>query len=510
MSEETTVVPIYRASPIVERQYFVSTERPSAPPSFLLADVDGIWIAYDQGLPAVELFDAAKTRVGVLIGHVFSEFDGGFLPSGAATVPVEIKSAEDLETQLLPRLSGTFFLLTAGRLPRRIYPDHGGTLPMVYMAESRAAASSPAVLLDPAEYRDRFLADLHKALVVREGAGGWISGTLTAHRGVYRLLPNHFLDLDSWTTHRFWPRPGEFDGWRDFAPASDAAAAAIRRFTNAVCDDYTAGVSLTAGFDTRLVAAGCRERLSRCNFFTVDSPAAEMDVDRSRVIAQRFGLTHRVMPMRQASAQQMAIWDRMVGDCVLESPRLAHPTLRDLNDCDVLLTGLFGEIGRCRYYRQDYLSINDETIDARFVLDRLTVPAHPTLLENVDVWFRALEGQPNSVILDLALCELKLGCWGMSQRAITNSIKLTFMPFVQRAVFDAFIGVSPAEKDTKTLFWALIGRLWPELSSIPINKYGDVRDYLYKAKKITNPVRVRRFLRDRLAKKAAGAKRASA
>ena len=160
-------------------------------------------------------------------------------------------------------------------------------------------------------------------------------------------------------------------------------------------------------------------------------------------------------------------------------------------------------MGRCRLYRQDFATINQATIDPKFVIDRLTLPQHPELLENISAWFAGLEGQPNSVILDLAFHELKFGSWAMGQRPITNSIKLNFLPFAQRSVFEAFLGVAPAQKDTQTLFWAIIRRLWPELESVPINKYGDARDYLAIWKKLSNPARVRRFLRDRLARKTA-------
>ena len=226
-----------------------------------------------------------------------------------------------------------------------------------------------------------------------------------------------------------------------------------------------------------------------------------MDVHVSQGIAQRFGLAHRVMPLRNASAEEMAVWDRMVGDCMIEAPRRTHVTLRDLTNRNAVFTGMYGEVGRCRLYRQDLARINAETIDAQFVINRLTLPSNAELLENITAWFAELKGQPNSVILDLAFHELKFGSWAMGQRPISNSIKLNFLPIAQRAVLDAFLGVAPAEKTTEALFWAIIRRLWPELEQVPVNKYGDMRDYLSLWKKISNPNRVRRFLRDRLARK---------
>ena len=66
----------------------------------------------------------------------------------------------------------------------------------------------------------------------------------------------------------------------------------------------------------------------------------------------------------------MAIWDRMVGDCMMEMTRESHTTLRQLTDGDAVFTGMYGEVGRCRLYRQDFARINAERIDARFGADR--------------------------------------------------------------------------------------------------------------------------------------------
>ncbi|MET3528130.1 hypothetical protein [Phenylobacterium koreense] len=491
----------FRATTIVDYQLFVTTEPPEVPSSYDLTKMDGVWVAHDRRLPTTKLLDQSRRPFATVFGFAYSEFTSAFLPAGEAELPLEITDIQDIEEKVLPLLSGMFVLLTAEGLPRRIYPDHGGSLPIVFSASDRRAASSPSLLLDETDYRDRFRADLHKALVGREGYGGWISGTLTAHEDVSRLLPNHCLDLSSWTAHRFWPRPGEFSAWRNIDEASSRAAMALRGFSTATCREFNVAATLTAGFDSRLVLASCRESVSRCKFVTIEAPNAEMDIEISRRLARQFGLSHSVLPLKEADNRQMALWDRAVGDCVREQPRRTHPTLRDLTDSDAMFTGMYGEVGRCRLYRQDLLSINQAKIDARFVLDRLTLPAQSDLLENIELWFSGVADQPNSVILDLAFLELKFGSWAMGQRPMTNSIKLNFLPFAQRAVFDAFIGVAPAEKGTGALFRSIIDRLWPELGGAPINKYGDIRDHLTIWKKASDPTRVRRFLRDRLARK---------
>ena len=498
------VVPtsVFRASPVIDFQVYISAEKSETPPNFKTENINDTWVSVDKRLRRTRLIDAEGREFGVGFGFIYSEFSKDFVVDDEVVFPEAVESIADFEAKIIPRLAGSFIILTTGQLPPRLYLDHAGSMPIVYSSADRRAASSASLLLDEAEYQSRFLKDLHDALIVREGEGSWISGTLTAHRDVYRLLANHHLDFATWRVERFWPRPGEFDGWRDFNTAAAAGADAIKAFTDAVFKNFKTAATLTAGFDTRLVLAGCRDNIANCQFFTIAAPYAEKDMDIAKRIAARFGLKHKILPLRRADAMQTAIWDRTVGDSIIEAPRLTYPTMqKDLVEFDVQLTGAFGEIGRCRYYRQDLHQINDMKIDARFVVDRLTLPAHPVLIDNVQAWVDGLAGQPNSVILDMALHELKLGSWAMPQRAFMSSVKLSLMPFTQRIVFDSFIGVAPAEKDTKTLFWAMITRLWPDLKEFQINKYGDYKDHLTLFRKIFAPNRIQRLLRDRSAKR---------
>lgn len=499
MSRFDLVRPVFRAAPIVDKQIFIAAEKPAIPPTYRLLDLGGLWLAADKAVPVVAVRDAGGRLVGYAAGHVYSEFHGEFLQEGEASLPEAIADVSDVELKLMPRMAGSFVFITAGDLPRRLYMDHGASSPMVYSPADRRAASSAAILLDEPEYRDRFREDLHDALISKEGTGSWIPGALTAHRGVSRVIANHYLDLETWTTSRYWPRPGQFAQWRDFQDAVEVSAKAIAGFTAAVSRAYSPAVTLTAGMDSRLLVASCVDVLDQVEFFTLDTGG--MDADVSQRIASKYGLRHRVAPLRHVSDEAGAVWDRMVGDCTMEVTRLTHTTLAELVDRDVVLAGLFGETARCRLYRQDYQTINSGVIDAAFIADRLTIPQHPEVLAFLRSWLAELQGQPNSVIMEMAFVELKVGVWAMGQRSITNSVKLNLYPFCQRPVLEAFVGVDPREKGTKALFAAVIVQLWPELMQMPINKYGDARDQLTIFKKMTDLNKVRRYLRDRFARK---------
>lgn len=489
------------SSPVSDYQYLLSSNAVSCPPSYRRSDTAGLKLVFDERFRCCELHDVNGALFGTLIGFAYDKQDRRFLGAGRADLPIEIRDPATFEREVTPRLAGAFLLVTHDRLPRRIYLDPGGSLPIVFSPEDRIAAASAALFLDDASYAARFDHGLYDAMIAHEGVGGWISGTLTAHRGVHRLLPNHYLDLESWSAHRYWPRPEDFKSWKRFDDAVAVITDSLRDFTGAVCNEFRVAITLTAGFDSRLMLASARDVLSSCSFFTFTAPGSKIDVDVSKRLAERFGLRHRVIPVWEANESERSIWDRTVGDCMVEKNRVTHPTLR-MVDADAIMTGMYGELGRCRLYRQDLAEINSVAIDSRFVVSRLTLPSYPPQLANLDEWFDGVAGLPNSVILDLAFLELKFGSWGMGQHPLQNALKLHFFPFSQRDVLEAFMGVSPSEKGTEHLFSACIDGLWPEISEIAVNKYGDFRDYLVLFGKLTNPARVRRFLRDRLAKKA--------
>jgi hypothetical protein len=478
-------------------QYLVGTVDFAFPTGYSTLSLSNAMLAFDPRFHVVELKDAAGIPFAVIVGFPYDGDQDCFLGSGQLLLPSPVGTPSEFETSVLPRFSGSFLAITHGPLPLRVYLDPGGSLPIVFSAHKHIAAASPSLILDEAEYREQFDRELHHETIEKEGVGAWISGDLTAHTGVTRVLPNHYLDLGNWTSRRHWPQPGDFGSWLPFEVAVERASSALNRFTQAATRASPVALTLTAGFDSRLLLASTRGVTAECEFVTFNHSVAKLDVDVSRLLARQFGLQHRVIDVVESTPVQVERWSRIIGDCVVEGNRASHQTLLEIRAPRVF-TGMYGEIGRCRLYRQEAGSINEKRIDVGLILSRLQLPRHPKVGESVERWLASLAGFPNSVILDLAFLELKFGNWAMAQHPAQNALKFHLMPYSQRDVLASFIGTNPVEKTTSRLFTACIGHLWPELNDIPVNRYGDYRDLLMKIGKITRPGRVRRFLRDRL------------
>lgn len=446
------------------------------------------------------------TRSGATLGVVYGVLLSGHCGDGIAIegdrvlVDRDIRDFRSFETEVLDHLHGTYVAVTHdthGLGAARLYPDSGGGIPIVFCAESRRAGSSASMFLADEEYDERFLTERYRVMVEREGAGGWIAGTLSAHRGVERLLPNHYLDLSTWEAHRFWPREGEFRFGTSVEEASEIIATAMTGFVEAAARQFRAAIALTAGFDSRLIAAASRSVSDQLEAFTLSPEDPGIDQILARELAATLSLRHRLVPIQEATDEQAALWDRCVGHTVREVNRRLHPTLSNL-DYEVILTGMYGEIGRSRLYRQDTATINDTVATPELVVSRLTLPLDRDLASNVARWLDGLSWLPCSVILDLAYNELRAGSWAMAQSPIQKALQMELLPYTQRSVQNAFMSVPPQDKGTTALFDVCARRMWPASMDIPVNRFGDHRDWLAKARKAFRREKVVRFLRNRL------------
>ena len=476
----------------------------------VLSQVDPFGITYSAGPDAAPVLSKGLSRIpvkdrsGAVLGTLCGYVIAGYCGAGLHVTPDLIKADFDVpdaatfEAQVLDGLHGAFVMFTHGALPHRLYPDCGGSIPIVFCAASKRLGSSAHMFLDPEEYEDRFNRPLHDSVVANDVSGSWITGTLTAHHGIERLLPNFYLDLERWEAVRFWPHVPDFALSAGLEDTADLTAQALTGFLNAVAVEYRTGITMTAGFDSRILIAAARQVRDKVEFFTIGSAGEGLDQDMTARISAEMGLSHRLTPIVQSSAEEKAQWDYWVGHVVRESTRNVFPTLHPLS-YDVILTGMYGETGRARLYRQDRETINTAPATAEFVLSRLTLPLVPEVVENVEHWLAPIVDLPRSAVLDLAFNELRFGSWAMGQAPVQKAMQLAMMPFAQRSIQGAFMAMDPVEQGTEALFNAIGARMWPEVMAYPVNKYGDYRDWTSKLTKVLHRDKLIRFTRDRFA-----------
>lgn len=466
---------------------------------------DAVEIRLSRGLRTWPVRDASGAVVAAAHGFLID----GWMGAGLSVVDGEIHTdatiitPADFEKRVMFGLCGLLLFETCGGgLGRRLYPDCGGTIPVVYCADNRRFGPSASHVLDGTEYEQRLLRERVDKFVNNEGHGGWISGTLTAHEGVARLLSNHYLDLDTFTAHRFWPGEDLLSGARP--PLAETAASVARDltgFVEAVARQHRTVIALTAGLDSRLVFGAARNVADKIGAYTFSAGIEGYDQVIPRNMCAAFGVHHEELPLIYATPAQGELWDREVGHAARSSNRGIYPTMASVHG-EMALTGLYGEPARCFLYGHDWQTIDRAPATPANILARLKQPPDAGMEENVGAWLASIAHLPRSTVLDLAYLELRMCSWAMAQAPIQRVSLWMLMPFAQWSIQSLFLTLPVEVRAGQSVLRNIGEHLWPEAMEWPINAYGDWRDRLGPLNKLMRSggiKTVQRYLRKRMA-----------
>ncbi|MEM9342239.1 MAG: hypothetical protein AAGA87_04280 [Pseudomonadota bacterium] len=438
----------------------------------------------DSG-PVVEVGPGLRriglTGGGEVIGFPIDLAGGGLLADGATLDVANVDAVYE-------RLAGRFIIVADTKL----YLDGGGQIPCVFDPVAKVAGASPHSLLDDAAYGARF----DQALFDRMGIDGhgYLPAGLTAHEGIARLLPNHVLDLATFTTNRCWGGTSD-DG------DPEAAIQTIIDAVRAQLDCLLAGPdalvqALTAGRETRMLLGCAKPYLDRMSLVTVGAPTASADTVMARRIAAKEGLSHRFLPVQRASPEVREAYLARNGHTIADTNSWTHPSVRPLADAHVFVGGSGGETGRGFFWRND--DRPDTVLTAVDMVRRAKLPEEARLVAAYQTWLDGLPEVDSLRALDLAYIEHRMGPWGGAQFPSDPTL-IRFAPLVTRPILRAMLSLPADWKRTERMADAVIARTWPELAEYPFNSLGAFPDAMQKLRRaVARPGAVFRKLRGRM------------
>lgn len=491
MSHEGQLATTLRGPVPVGRQFHLGPSPPPIDGMEHVATIGTLALHVGPGLPVVPVLDVHGDRIGLFLGMPIAIEEERVLTGSEPTslAPDETSFVASMEDFVYGHGGSWIFILDTPR-HHRLYLDASGTLSVVFHAERGCAASSASALLDADEYEQTFRDQLFRSLDVAHE--GWFPSGLTAHRGVTRLLCNHFLDLGDFRTERHWP----IDDVRDNLGVEDAALriSHIARSIGRAVLPLDPVCSLTGGNETRFLLAALRELHDDVLFMTIQSPATARDVALARRLSDEFGLRHAILPARWATPEQQGSWLRGAGHAVGGSKVMSHPTLWGLTEHHgVQLGGLGGEVGRAFIWRPG----DDETTELTpsGLVSRLGLPASPIVDAATATWLETVPEFSPLCQLDLAYLELRHYAWGFAS-SYANAPGLPLVhPLITRESFRLMMALEPRFRRESTYIRAGIEQQWPELLTVPVNRYGDARDALHLLRRASSPRRVAKKLR---------------
>lgn len=430
----------------------------------------GDWTLHSKDpLPITDIVDDQGRVIGLLLGHAVHDSTG--LVTGMLRLPVHTAHGGAAQQAVLQWCSATGgrYLAIILRPHAFIYPDAGAFLPAYRCSRSGAISSSPqlAALVAGRSASDTKHEQMRLAMDIPR-KNSWFPFGLTPCPTVARLLPNHYLDLSTGASSRYWlpPAHGSFDA------CVDVVTKTLRLQTQHILASAPAYLSLTAGYDSRLMLASCREHLDRVTCYTVDS--SEVDVSTSRQLTSLIGAAHCVQIRQRSRAQDLEQWLQRTGYCIAGAGPQSLKRRPELDGAKAVLGGFGGEV--CRGFYWGRVASLDTALDADSLIAALGLPTSPLLRRAADNW---LSGTSRNLstrdVLDLAYIEQRLGCWAAPQQLANPFVHGRFHPLVHPRIFEAMLGIPAEQRGGTELNVAVIERLWPSLLQIPFNPKPRVR-----------------------------------
>lgn len=463
-------------------------------PDAIVHRLNAVAVAIIADLPIVRVVARDGSVIGCFLGHPVNHRQGCVV-RGELRVDQDVPAGaeiDDFVEKIVYDHSGSFIFILDLPGARRVYLDADGSLSAVFDPTRNVCAATTGLLVNEAEYRARFRQDLYDFLAV--SLDGWFPAGLTAHEGISRLMCNHYLDLEAGGQHRHWPLA-------QIGTTSDPDAA-CRRIAQLTADTIKAllnsgriTTTLTAGNETRLILAACKAFKDDLNFYTVNSIETRLDAVRAQELASRFGLKHRLLQVRFATAEQSAQWHARAGHCIGGPNMRSFPTVAPLSEFDYVTGGLGGEIGRAFFWRPT--DTETTPLSAHEIVVRFGMPVHDAVVAAVEEWLRHVPPCDSYFKLDLAYLELRMSCWAFAQSYATPN-NCAIHPLISRESFTAMLSLPPEWRRANRMILRGIELAWPEVLDLPINRYGDYRDMTRQVfRALRNPRLVVKKLRKR-------------
>lgn len=409
--------------------------------------------------------------LGLIVGNPIRR--DAFLSSD---IEADIKNWDDLE-DLIYSLTGRYIVVGSMNNENRLYLDASGSLPIVYDPDKKMASSSAELILGE-EYDAKLDTQLMEQLGMPK-SGFWFPSGLTAHDGVFRVIPNHFLDLDNWSLKRHWPTQA-FNKSIQINESLQRISSCVKNTCSAIARRHTPLFSITAGRDSRMLLACARHLTSESEFFTFKKFPGNVDSYYAGKISDKYELNHKFLTVDKPSEEQQKQWLKWNGHCISGGIWKVQHSLRSFKGNYAVLPAMAGEVGRSFYWNKN----DPETLvlTASEMLRRLKLPQTETLIQASKRYVDGLPDIDFHSLLDLIYIEQRLGCWGNLSTYTGNYYHPHYLPLSSREIFTSMMSLPSSYKLEQRLCHDFIKKEWPELLTFPFNEYRG----LAKLKKIVD------------------------
>ena len=302
----------------------------------------------------------------------------------------------------------------------------------------------------------------------------WWPSDTTMFREVRRLPPNHYLCLNDGKCIRYWPdqplKP------KKSKQAAMSVARTMKSLVKGASNRGDLALSITAGIDSRLVLASCKDIANDISFVTVKKK--EMQNDHAdlfipKKILSDLRLPHIVLYLDKSIRKSFR---ENYFNSILNAhaKRMAQAqAIFDYNHANkIAMYGNVAEIARLKY--EKHIKIGEKITPAT-LSSCAQMGNHPFVIAAFEKWLDQLTKSHNYEINALFHWEQRDGSWLASGAQSEYSLvwKDMFTPYNCRALLIDMLSVDRRLRRAPDLmfFKDVIQILWPTLLKYPINPH---------------------------------------
>lgn len=311
-------------------------------------------------------------------------------------------------------------------------------------------------------------------LEIREG--GDSSRTMpydyTIWKGIKRLLPNHYLDVNRMCVIRMVNQPVLLSP-QSAEQAAEISLPFIKRLAEYYMRKFSVACALTSGRDSRAVLSvlGCSKDIPiytmKHNEFAENTP----DIVVPKQIAARVNLDYHQINDVDLTDKDIAEADGLLGEgnYSKRTLMLAHTINKHFGNYAVINGDIIGQVGKCSLHRDIPLcyatpsyflcKLHNYTKGAKVALRKWLLDIRKT------------EEKVNS--FDLFSIENRMGVWAANENEIYNVVGQYYLNiFNSRSIIYEWTRVDRKERKLSAIHIAIIRSLCPELLEIPFEPAG--------------------------------------
>jgi hypothetical protein len=431
--------------------------------------------------PALACTKAADgAREVVLIGHILDPHNVDETNDDIVRGLLRCFTSREALIKATERLGGRWLLIASSPGDSFLFHDAMGLRQAFYSELSDTGSlwvvSQPGLAAEVMSLTPDSLAlDYMDSQTFRRTSEHRFPGTASTFKEIQHLLPNHWLDLQSGKSQRYWPAsplirlmPNE---------AIDRLLLLLSEQIGAAANRFDLALSLTAGLDSRLVLAAARTVVDRLSIVTIRQgrmPDGHADIAIPARLLKRLGLSHEIVRASSSMTPEFSL--QFKENVYLAHDHYGHDAeaiLQRFSRTKAALTGSAAEVGRTPFRGKlplaDYVKFTPE------LLAWLEYGStHPFLVAHFREWLADAGQQKFVKLLDLFEWEQDYGNWlAMTQLEFDVAWREIFTPYNCREVLATMLAVDERYRKPPDflLFRSAIQKAWPELLIEPINPH---------------------------------------